>query len=434
MLKVFPINEWGASGRLFRLVIIFLLLVICLGSCAPATGIFSGGKWQSGGLQKQHIRTLTVDPNNPQIIYAGDAQDGVFVSADAGINWSQQSTGLALPTAIYALVFDDPGKKLYAATNKGILVSADAAQHWSDVRGLPADSYTALAFDLKAPHSIYTATEHHGVFVSTNDGSSWIAANRGLPAGIIINGLAFDSDQHQLWAATNLGIYRSRDAGMLWQALNNGLPPVVVVNTVLPAATSGGDQSLVFAGTNRGFFRSQDDGAQWSPSQVSLSGTSVNAILIDYHKVTTVYAGIAIGVLRSDDNGQNWSGIASGLPRDQAVQALAMGANGYNQLYAATDGIYLFPGNSSAFDPSQIFPLLLILAFFFALYRFTSRGRKRSQQILKPESITETKLPSPLEFSQTNVLDKTQTNGTPDAQKHEGSTESGNRESKEEEI
>src|SRR5438876_651732 len=140
MLKFFPINEWGASGRLFRLVIIFLLLVICLGSCAPATGIFSGGKWQSGGLQKQHIRTLTVDPNNPQIIYAGDAQDGVFVSADAGINWSQQSTGLALPTAIYALVFDDPGKKLYAATNKGILVSADAAQHWSDVRGLPADS------------------------------------------------------------------------------------------------------------------------------------------------------------------------------------------------------------------------------------------------------------------------------------------------------
>jgi len=433
--KIVPMNELDTSGRLFRFVIILLLLVICLTSCAPGAGIFSGGKWQPGGLQHQHIRTLTVDPNNPQIIYAGDSQDGVFVSPNAGINWSQQSTGSALPIAIYALVFDDPGKKLYAATDKGILVSADAAKHWSDVSGLPADTYTALAFDSKAPSIIYTATEHHGVFVSTNEGSSWTAANRGLPTGIIINGLAFDSDLHQLWAATNLGIYRSSDAGMLWQALNKGLPPTVVVNTVLPAATSGGDQGLIFAGTNRGFFRSQDNGAQWSPSQVSLSGTSVNAILIDYHKVTTVYAGTGIGVLRSDDNGQNWSGIASGLPSDQAVQALAIGANGYNQLYAATNGIYLFPGNNSAFDPSQIFPVLLILAFFFALYRFTSRGRKRSQQILKPERIVETKLPSTLDFSQTNVLDKTHTNGrSPDAQKPEGSTEGDNGDHKEKEI
>ena len=69
-------------------------------------------------------------------------------------------------------------------------------------------------------------------------------------------------------------------------------------------------------------------------------------------------------------------------PRDQAVQALAIGANGYNQLYAATKGIYLFPGNSNAFDPSQIFPILLILAFFFALYQFSTRGRRRSQSML----------------------------------------------------
>src|SRR5260370_1933861 len=204
--KTVPMNELDTNGRLFRMVIILLLLVICLTSCAPGAGIFSGGKWQTGGLQHQHIRTLTVDPNNPQIIYAGDSQDGVFMSANAGINWSQQSTGSALPIAIYALVYDDPGKKLYAATDKGILVSAGAAKHWSDVSGLPADSYTALAFDLKAPSIIYTATEHHGVFVSTNEGSSWTAANRGLPTGIIINGLAFHSDLHQLSPPPNLAL------------------------------------------------------------------------------------------------------------------------------------------------------------------------------------------------------------------------------------
>ncbi len=388
--------------------LLLLPLLLCLASCAPGSGIFARGTWQSAGLQHQHIRTLAVDPNNPQNIYAGDGQDGMFVSTDAGIHWSQRSTGLPLPTTINALGFDDPGKKLYAATDSGVFISADAAQHWVAINGLPAASYTALAFDLKAPHTIYTATTHNGVLVSTNDGSSWTAANRGLPVGISINGLAFDSDQHQLWAATNLGIYRSGDAGITWRALNTGLPSAVVVNTVFPASISGGDQRLVFAGTNRGFFRSQDSGAHWSASPVSLSGTSVNAILIDYHQVTTVYLGIGIGVLRSDDNGQNWEGVASGLPKDQPVFALAMGANGYNQLYAANNDVYLFPGNSSTFDPSQIFPILLILAFFFALYRLSSLGRKRSRQMLESGQIIESETPISLDTTQAKAPDKIQ--------------------------
>src|SRR6266566_5936754 len=247
-------------------------LLFLLAACAPGVGIFSSGAWQAGGLQHQHIRSLAVDPNNPQNIYAGDAQDGVFVSIDAGIHWSQRSTGLSLPASINALAFDDTGKKLYAATDAGVFVSADAAQRWMAISGLPAGIYTAAAFDLKAQQTIYVASEHHGMYVSTSDGSTWNAANGGLPVGLGISGLAFDSDQHRLWAATNMGIYRSGDAGVTWQALNNGLPSAVVVNTVLPAAISGGDRDLVFAGTNRGFFRSLDYGAHWSTSQVSLSG------------------------------------------------------------------------------------------------------------------------------------------------------------------
>ncbi|HXZ03258.1 MAG TPA: hypothetical protein VEH81_00415 [Ktedonobacteraceae bacterium] len=429
------LNICGVGDRLYRITIIMLLLLVCLTSCASTAGVFAGGKWQSGGLQHQHIRTLAVDPNNPQVIYAGDNQDGVFVSTNAGTNWSQKSIGLTLPITVFALAFDDPGKKLYAATDRGVLVSVDEAAHWIHISGLPSDSYTSLAFDLNAPHSIYTATVHNGVYVSRNDGSSWTAVNKGLPAGIHINSLDFDSVEHQLWAATNLGIYRFNDDGALWQVLNNGLPSNIVVNTILSAASSGGNKGLVFSGTNFGFFLSQDDGAKWLPGQEALTGTSVNAILIDYHTVTTVYVGTGIGVLRSDDDGQNWGGIASGLPRDQAVQALAIGANGYNQLYAATNGIYLFPGNSSAFDPSQIFPLLLILAFFFALYRFSTRGRRRSQSIQKPERIVEPKQPAPLEFSQANIADKTQREeGFSEVNGDEKAVESDTADEKEKEI
>lgn len=407
MQKVIHLNTYGVGSRLYRIAITLLLLLVFLSSCASTAGIFAGGKWQAGGLQHQQLLSLTVDPNNPQIIYAGDTKDGVFRSTNAGMNWSQKSAGLALPISIFALAFDDPGKKLYAATGLGVFVSADAATHWIQLSGLPADSYSSVTFDLNAPHVIYVASEHHGVYTSTNDGSSWTDINNGLPPGIIIHSLAFDSVEHHLWAATSLGIYRSDNGGALWQVLNNGLPSNIDVNTILPAASSGGNKGLVFGGTNHGFYLSNNDGAQWAQSQVSLTGTSVKAILIDYHTVTTVYAGTGIGVLRSEDNGQNWGGIASGLPSDRAIQALAIGANGYNQLYAATNGIYLYPGNSSFFDPSQLFPLLLILAFFFALYRFSTRGRRRAQTMLKTEKIAETQQPLPRDYSQTDMVDKT---------------------------
>ena len=262
-------NTWGAGGHLYRIAMMLLFLALGLTSCASNAGIFSGGRWQSGGLQHQHLRSLAVDPNNPQVIYAADTQDGVFASTNAGINWNQQSNGLTVPITIFALVFDDSGKKLYAADDKGIFVSADAGRDWIHLRGLPLESYTSLAFDLNAPHVIYVASESDGVYVSTNDGSSWTAINKGLPSGIIIHSLAFDSVEHQLWAATNLGIYRSdNDGGALWQVFNNGLPSNIVVNTILPAVSSGGDKGLVFAGTNHGFFLSHDDGSQWSQSQV----------------------------------------------------------------------------------------------------------------------------------------------------------------------
>ncbi len=414
----------GAGGHCYRIALMLPLLVIFLTSCSSTTGIFAGGKWQAGGLPHQHLLALAVDPDNPQLIYAGDDQEGIFASNNAGMNWNQQNAGLALPISVFALVFDDSGKKLYAATDAGVFASADTAtKQWIDVSGIPKDSYFSLAFDLNAPHVIYVASEHHGMYASENDGTTWTAMNNGFPQGIVIHDLAFDSVEHYLWAATNQGIYRFESGGQFWQALNTGLPANIVVNTILPAASSGGEQGLVFAGTKHGFFLTHDNGAHWSQSQVTLAGTSVNALLIDYHTVTTVYAGIGVGVLRSDDNGQNWGGIASGLPGNLPVQALALGANGYSQLYAASQGIYLFPGNSGAFDPSQIFPVLLVLAFFFALYRFSTRGRRRSRTMHQPEGNATSGKTASLDYSQAQMLDKTRSHSnSPEVKQNERET------------
>jgi len=327
-----------------------------LSACSSSSGIFAGGSWQLSALAHQHIHTLAVDANNPQVIYAGDAQGKIFASTDGGQHWTEHSAGLPLPSSINALSFDATGKKLYAATSNGLFISTDAAQHWSAVgknQGeLPVDNYTALTFDLNAPHTIYLGTAHHAVLVSTNDGNTWTTISNGFPAGAAINGLTFDSDNHQLWAATTQGIYRFDSRGTTWLALNSGLPLHIVIYTVQPASVSGGIQGLIFAGTSQGFFRSQDAGAR-----------------------------------------QSWGGIAPGLPRNQPVYALALGATGYAQLFAASNDVYLFPGTSGGFTITKLLPILLLGFFFYILYRLTRRSHSSRQAMLKPERIIEQSSP-----------------------------------------
>ncbi|MGH2495402.1 MAG: WD40/YVTN/BNR-like repeat-containing protein [Ktedonobacteraceae bacterium] len=385
-----------------QLWLLFSLLLI-LSACAPTVGIFSSTNWQAATLQHEHIRSIAVDPNNPQNVYAGDAQDGVFVSTDGGTTWKQQQSGLQPATAIHALVFDDPGKKLYAASDAGVYISADGAKSWAKVGGLPQGSYTAIAFDLKKAQSIYVGSAQHGIFASQDSGATWSAANSGLPANLAINGLAFDSEAHQLWAATNAGIYRSPDGGASWQVLNNGLPADANIFTVLPASIDGGAQGLIFAGTDKGFYLSQDSAAHWKTSQTPLTRISIYDVLVDYHTVTTVYIATGtVGILRSLDSGENWGGFASGLPTHQPVYAMAMGATNYDQLFVASNNIYLYPGTSSIFDPTRLLPFVLVIVFFYILIRLSMRRRKSSRAVARSENTVEPEdahehAPSPLE-------------------------------------
>lgn len=365
---------WPLLGLLF--------LLLGLAGCAPGEGIFSGGSWQAGSLQDQHLHVLSVDPNNLLHLYAGDASSGVFVSTDAGISWKPSSTGLPIPVAIYALSFDPPGKTLYAATEAGLFASSDFAGHWHAIDGLPADSYTTLAFNVDSPQTLYVGSTHSGVWKSSNAGADWTDISKGLPARTEITSLLYDANSKHLWAGFADALYRSPDDGGSWQSASNGLPANAGVNALAVGDITNTTSSLLFAGTNHGFFRSTDDGQHWAPSQASLAALHIRAILLDGLQPSVVYVSTDIGVLRSSDNGQNWSQIASGLPAsEQPIEGLVQGGDSYSQLFVASHGIYRYPGSGSPFDPSRLIPIVIILLFFALLYRFSLVRRRRLRQL-----------------------------------------------------
>jgi photosystem II stability/assembly factor-like uncharacterized protein len=369
------------SQNILTWLCIGLFLSFSLAACSTNSGIFGGGSWQANGLQHQHIRALAVNADDPKIIYAGSEQGEVFLSTDAGQHWSSHSTALPPSNTIHQLLFDSGLKFVLAATDKGIFVSNASLQQWHmlPAKGLPVDSYTALDFNANTPKDLYAGTAHHGVFVSTDGGNTWSVENDGLPAGSVINGLTFDASKHQLWAATTAGVYLL-SGGQSWKALNDGIAQGSVPYAVLPASASGGDQHLVYLGTDHGFYRSTDDGAHWQMNKEGIAGVNIYQILVDFRNNSsgeTLYIATNRGVFLSSDGGQTWGSSGSGWPQDQAVYALAFGADNYAQLYAGSDGVYQYPGNSSGFNSSRILLFLAMVIFFFLLYRMTQRNRMR---------------------------------------------------------
>jgi len=367
------------SQSLWRYVFpgLWLLVLLCgVTACASNTGIFGGGRWQTGALQTEHLQVLAVDPNHLQQLYAGDARNGVFVSGDAGQTWQGSSTGLPLPLALHALAFDTPGDKLFAATSRGLFVSTDFARHWGLVQTVPTGSWTALAFDANTSGIVYAASATGGIFKSSDRGVHWIHTGVGLPTDPITS-LAYDPNVKQLWAAFAGALYRSDDGGVNWRAMSRGLPADVGIHVISLGIVTDVKSSLLFVGTDHGFFRSTDAGQHWAQSQFSLAHLRISDVLADATQPAVIYASTNIGVLRSNDNGQNWDQLASGLPSNQPFAALAQGGTGYTQLLVASRGIYLYPGNSGgAFTPSHIVPAILILLFFLALYYFFSVRRR----------------------------------------------------------
>jgi ligand-binding sensor domain-containing protein len=391
----------GRSRILLRALVacaLFILSSLLLSACGSG-GILSSGSWQASGLQNQQLRVLEVNEKDLRTLYTGNAQGHVFVSTDAGQNWIEQSAGLPLPNPIHALSFDSAGQKIYAASAKGLFTKTWNATQWTAVRaaGLPARSFTALAFEPGASTVAYTGTAGQGVYMSKDGTSPWNLIDKGLPQRVTVNDLSYDPVQHQLWAATSAGAYRFEKSRASWQSFNAGLPTAITVNTVVPASTIGGASGMLYMGTNHGFFMSQDAGTHWTATKESLPGTNIRRILLDFRSTNTssLYVATDAGAFHSGDNGQSWLAVASNLPKGTPVYALAIGADNYAQLYAVGAGVYQFPGTGAGIDPTRILPFLLVAAFFFLLYRLSQRGRKTRRDLLKPERIQETPASKP---------------------------------------
>jgi photosystem II stability/assembly factor-like uncharacterized protein len=285
--------------------------------------------------------------------------------ADVQSNFWQKTNG---PYGGFANCFasipaDSGGTNLFVGTVNGVFLSSNNGTSWTAVNsGLPNDDVECLAV---IGTSLFAGTALSGVFLSTNNGANWVAVNTGIfttpsPSRQVAALAVFSNDSGgtSLLAGTAGGLYVSTNNGTNWGTVNFGVTGAVVAALTVSPNGSGGTN--IFVGTfDGGVFLSTDNGVTWTGAADNPT-LDAGDIFCLAASGTNLFAGTYGGVVVSTNDGTTWINApppppGEELPFEANVSALTISDNGEGgtNLFAGTDGdgIYLSTDNGTTWSP-----------------------------------------------------------------------------------
>ncbi len=271
---------------------------------------------------------------------------------------NSQWTTLFESTAIsYFFDLETNGSNIYYGTLHGLYISSDGGATWDNL-GLNTAEIISIGI---SNGNIITGCRDIGIFISTNNGSSWLET--GILANIYVDAIGIDGDN--LFVNSNSdGVFTSRNLGDSFVDYNNLDRSYVYCfhfsdSNVYVGTSSGGvfkstddghtwtqiglankninniveNKSYLFAGTSSGMFRTSNDGATWQQVNSGLTDLGINAVTtID----SIIFVGTNSGTFRSTNNGTSWT--TYGLVDTAVISLVSMDTN----LFAGTsNGVFI---------------------------------------------------------------------------------------------
>lgn len=282
------------------------------GAPDPRAGVWKsvdeGASFVQLGLAAQKIWVLKHDPADPETLYAGTFEGGLWVSRDGGATWESWAARIPFPM-VSDLVVVPGGQTLYVATNaffsslsgdeyrevRGIYKSTDAGQTFERINtGLEetTGSVHLLWLDQTDPtgQTLYAGpwpSEGRGIFQTRDGGAHWTE-------------MAFEANPQSFWF---------RDFSNLW---------------AIEQAVDG----TLYAATWRGLYRLDAANQRWLIKSTGLGNIAVRAIALAPDDEATLYLGILDSTpWKSTDRGLTWQRIGEGFRTADGVRS--MGASDF---------------------------------------------------------------------------------------------------------
>ena len=316
----------------------------------PSRGILlstDGGKqWaDSSEGMSLFVRSLSIDPDVANRVYAASLGGGLFRSDDAGAQW--RNIGLSERNIFN--VRTASASRLLAGTSLGISQSNDAGDSWAEL-GQRNSYVLSMLVDPRDTRRVMVGSFVGEVWWTADGGTQWLNVGKGLPAADILAMTRCGNDK--VYAALEReGIWQSSFAvpGAWSRISRNGLENVQVLSMACDPRSG-----FLYAASNaQGLYMSMDGGVNWqavnsgTTGANELNGLVLTSVLPSPTTSWQVWVGVRNGtVKRSDDGGLHWAAADTGLPAAADVRGLTGAADG--SLLAATgQGLYrLAPGTT----------------------------------------------------------------------------------------
>ena len=328
------------------------------------------------------ITSIVIDPTDAKIIYIGAALGGVWKTIDGGGTWNPTSDNKE-SLAIGALAMDPNNPQiLYAGTGEGnysdsyygagILKTTNGGStwdppvnHWEDPTCPAGDptcdqygtftgsNFSRIAINPVTTNTIFAAGAS-GLFRSTDGGSTWIKMSNGTPPRQVTDVIINPANTDIVYAAfLDTGIYQTTNANATtpaWNKLTSGLPATGVFSRISLSISPSSPQVVYALMADLGtslvdkFYNTTDGGNTWN--SIALPGGNIGEhgyynlnIAVDPNTPDIVYLGaISLWKASRDATTGTWNFTDIGRNIHVDHHAFAFDPTNSSVIYAGNDG------------------------------------------------------------------------------------------------
>lgn len=284
--------------------------------------------------------SLAFDPIDPNIIYAGAAEGGLWKSTNGGLMWHPMTDQLPAVGVSSVIINPKNPDVLLIGTGEG-------------------KSYFTF--------SIYSLKPGIGVFKSYDGGTTWqrTSFNQSQLEGVATYDMVWDTqDSSKVYLAASNGLWVSRNAGNTWQRKLTHRMTSIDLKPDEP-------NILVAAAEGVGLYRSTDGGDSWSLNNSLPTGNnfgnSVLSVCRDFPNFMLLSAadfnGHVLGLYKSSDGGETWTNLnrpdcylcsQRGVPLGWYVNIATVSPTDTNKIVIGGTPLYISNDGGTNWTPRSI--------------------------------------------------------------------------------
>jgi len=295
--------------------------------------------WQQlPGPTGGYVLSLSIHPQNQQVLYAGTRGGDLYKSTNGGVSWFRV---YSFGSNIWSVAVDPlrPSTVYVGTETSGLYQTADDGNSWSNISPT-TNQITRVVIDPGNNSNVYVAVKGDGIYKSTNGGSSWSLVTVGLSDNQIYS-LAIDPINSQvLYAGGASSVYKTQSAGSTWSSVYSPYSTITSINI------DPNNHLTVLIGTLYGIFKSTDGGSSWNAMSNGLANGKVHSFLISPTNSSILYAGTEAGLFKSLTGGSSW--VMNYMPAGQTiVNAICVNQASPSELFIGCDGDGIFHTTTS---------------------------------------------------------------------------------------